>query len=165
MLGSAIFGGLDSTLALYIALRTRGLSGGSLKVIGVTLPGPGTSEKTLQAARTLLREAGVDKIIEVSISDAVIQHMKDLGKLDSDRDVVYENAQARERTQILFNLANEHKGMVVGTGDLSELALGWCTFNADHMAHYAVNTGAPTIQSATDVVEAVRIFLIACSES
>ena len=69
--------------------------------------------------------------------------MKDLGKALTDRSIVYENAQARERTQILFDLANEHRGLVVGTGDLSELALGWCTFNADHMAHYAVNSGIP----------------------
>jgi NAD+ synthase (glutamine-hydrolysing) len=143
-----ISGGLDSTLALYIALRAKGLqgklpSGEMLKVIGVTLPGPGTSDKTLQYARTLLEETGVDQTIEVSISAAVEQHMKDLGKDQKDRSVVYENAQARERTQILFNLANEHQGTVVGTGDLSELALGWCTFNADHMAHYAVNSGIP----------------------
>ncbi|MBC7396198.1 MAG: NAD(+) synthase, partial [Bdellovibrionales bacterium] len=138
-----ISGGLDSTLALYVALRTKGLSGGKLKVIGVTLPGPGTSEKTLNLSRALMQEAGVDQVIEVSIDKAVNQHLNDLGKALSDRSVVYENAQARERTQILFDLANEHRGLVVGTGDLSELALGWCTFNADHMAHYAVNSGIP----------------------
>jgi len=143
-----VSGGLDSALALYIALRTKALfgklpSGESLQVIGVTMPGPGTSEKTLQISQTLLKESGVDRILEVPIGAAVEQHLKDLGKDESDRSVVYENAQARERTQILFNLANEHQGMVVGTGDLSELALGWCTFNADQMAHYAVNTGIP----------------------
>ena len=138
-----VSGGLDSTLALYAAVRAKGLSGGSLGVIGVTLPGPGTSEKTLAYARTLLQEAGADRVIEVSISDAVNQHLRDLGKQESDRSIVFENAQARERTQILFDLANEHQGIVVGTGDLSELALGWCTYNADHMAHYAVNSGLP----------------------
>jgi NAD+ synthase (glutamine-hydrolysing) len=138
-----VSGGLDSTLALKVAERTRALSEGTLKIIGVTLPGPGTSEKTLNFARTLLESVGVDRVIEVSISEAVKLHLKDLGKTDEDRSVVYENAQARERTQILFDLANEHQGMVVGTGDLSELALGWCTFNADHMAHYAVNSGIP----------------------
>lgn len=138
-----VSGGLDSALALAVALRTRALSGGRFKVIGVTLPGPGTSEKTLLIARSLLESAQVDQLIEVNIDLAVQQHMQDLGKSQSDRSVVFENAQARERTQILFNLANEHQGMVVGTGDLSELALGWCTFNADHMAHYAVNSGIP----------------------
>jgi NAD+ synthase (glutamine-hydrolysing) len=138
-----VSGGLDSTLALKVAERSRALGGNRLKLIGVTLPGPGTSEKTLNFARTLLDEVGVDLKIEVSITNAVNQHLKDLGKLESDRSVVYENAQARERTQILFDLANEHQGTVVGTGDLSELALGWCTFNADHMAHYAVNSGVP----------------------
>jgi NAD+ synthase (glutamine-hydrolysing) len=138
-----VSGGLDSTLALRVAIRTRELSGGPLKVLGVTLPGPGTSKRTLDLARTLLREAGVDEVVEVAINDAVTQHLKDLGKTDQDRSVVFENAQARERTQILFDLANERQGTVVGTGDLSELALGWCTFNADHMAHYGVNAGVP----------------------
>jgi NAD+ synthase (glutamine-hydrolysing) len=138
-----VSGGLDSTLALFVAQRTKALSGGKLKVIGVTLPGPGTSDRTLELARTLLKETGTDLVIEVSINDAVDQHLRDLGKSNEDRSVVFENAQARERTQVLFDLANEHRGLVVGTGDMSELALGWCTFNADHMAHYAVNVGVP----------------------
>lgn len=138
-----VSGGLDSTAALYVALRSKALSGNTIEVVGVTLPGPGTSEKTLNLSRTLLESAGVDLIIEVAIDDAVKQHLKDLGKTLQDRTVVFENAQARERTQILFDLANEHQGLVIGTGDLSELALGWCTFNADHMAHYAVNSGIP----------------------
>ncbi|MBS1960218.1 MAG: NAD(+) synthase [Bdellovibrionales bacterium] len=138
-----ISGGLDSTLALCVAMRTKALSGGKLKVVGVMMPGPGTSEKTLNISRVLLESAQVDQTIEVPIDPAVQQHLKDLGKTDQDRSVVFENAQARERTQILFDLANEHGGLVVGTGDLSELALGWCTFNADHMAHYAVNSGIP----------------------
>ena len=138
-----ISGGLDSTAALYVALRAKVLSGNILKVIGVTLPGQGTSEKTLVISRTLLESADVDQTIEVAINESVKQHLKDLGKTEKDRTVVFENAQARERTQILFDLANEHQGLVIGTGDLSELALGWCTFNADHMAHYAVNSGIP----------------------
>jgi NAD+ synthase (glutamine-hydrolysing) len=138
-----ISGGLDSTLALYVAIRTRALSGNTIKIIGITMPGPGTSEKTLQLSRTLLEIAGVDLMIEVPIGASVTQHLKDIGQSENDRGIVYENAQARERTQILFDLANEHHGMVIGTGDLSELALGWCTFNADHMAHYAVNSGIP----------------------
>lgn len=138
-----ISGGLDSALALLVALRTQMLSHHKVKLIGVTLPGPGTSEKTLALSRTLLNHAPVDQLLEVSISASVDQHLKDLGKSAQDRSVVYENAQARERTQILFDLANEHRGIVIGTGDLSELALGWCTFNADHMAHYAVNSGIP----------------------
>ncbi len=138
-----ISGGLDSTHALAVALKTRALSNGTLQVIGVTLPGPGTSDQTLALARTLLIETQVDRILEISITDSVNLHLKELGKSNSDRGVVYENAQARERTQVLFDLANEHQGLVVGTGDLSELALGWCTFNADQMAHYAVNSGIP----------------------
>ena len=138
-----ISGGLDSTLALYVALRARGLSGGRVKVIGVTMPGPGTSERTLKIAKALLEEAGVDQILEIGISKSVTQHLKDIGQHADARGIVYENAQARERTQVLFDLANEHQGIVIGTGDLSELALGWCTFNADHMAHYGVNSGIP----------------------
>jgi NAD+ synthase (glutamine-hydrolysing) len=138
-----VSGGLDSTLALKVAARVREASSGGIRLIGVTLPGPGTSSKTLEFARTLLAESHPDLVIEVPISEAVSQHLRDLGKSDTDRGVVYENAQARERTQILFDLANEHRGIVVGTGDLSELALGWCTYNADQMAHYSVNAGIP----------------------
>lgn len=143
-----VSGGLDSTLALYVALRTKALSGAQLKVIAVTLPGPGTSEKTYQLTKDLVSEAGgtelgVDQLIEVPIREAVAQHMKDLNASHDQKSVVFENAQARERTQILFDLANQHQGLVVGTGDLSELALGWCTYNADHMAHYTVNSGIP----------------------
>ncbi len=140
-----ISGGLDSTLALRVVQNVKQVLP-KIKIVGVTLPGPGTSETTLSIARNLLKEIldpVSDQLIEVSIQDAVRQHLKDLGKASSDRGVVYENAQARERTQILFDLANEHEGIVVGTGDLSELALGWCTYNADHMAHYAVNSGIP----------------------
>ena len=135
-------GGLDSTLALRVCTRVRKLNS-NIKIIGVTLPGPGTSEKTLTLAKKLFSLVAVDLSLEIKIQAALDQHLSDLGKLASDRSVVYENAQARERTQILFDLANEHQGMVIGTGDLSELALGWCTYNADHMSHYSVNCGIP----------------------
>jgi NAD+ synthase (glutamine-hydrolysing) len=150
-----VSGGLDSTLALFVAkeVRDRFKQGkftgyakspiADLKLIGVTLPGPGTSAQTLALAGDLLKAAEADEVREISIQAAVDQHLKDLGKESTDRSVVYENAQARERTQILFDIANEKQGLVVGTGDLSELALGWCTFNADQMAHYAVNSGIP----------------------
>jgi NAD+ synthase (glutamine-hydrolysing) len=137
-----VSGGLDSTLALFVAKEVRDRLK-NLKLVGVTLPGPGTSAQTLKLAGELLKGAGADEIREISIQAAVDQHLKDLGKEASDRSVIYENTQARERTQILFNIANEKQGLVVGTGDLSELALGWCTFNADQMAHYAVNAGIP----------------------
>ena len=138
-----ISGGLDSTLALRVCERARELSKNTIQLIGVTMPGPGTSEKTLSIARNLLKMIKADQVLEIPIQASVEQHMKDLGKNMEDRSVVFENAQARERTQILFDLANEHQGIVVGTGDLSELALGWCTYNADHMSHYTVNSGVP----------------------
>lgn len=97
-----ISGGLDSTHALYVALRARALGGGKHKVIGVTMPGPGTSEKTLLIARTLIKESGCDEYLEVPINEAVALQMKDLGKDSNDRSVVYENAQARQRSQVLL---------------------------------------------------------------
>jgi NAD+ synthase (glutamine-hydrolysing) len=136
-------GGLDSTLAFLVcldALERAGLPRDALHA--VTLPGPGTGERTLAAARALARSADVD-LREIPIHDAVTQHLKDLGHPGDEHDVTYENAQARERTQILFNLANRIGGIVVGTGDLSELALGWCTYNGDHMASYSVNASVP----------------------
>jgi NAD+ synthase (glutamine-hydrolysing) len=135
-------GGLDSTLALLVcidALKKRGLSPDHLHAL--TMPGPGTTEHTRTTAHLLARAAGIS-LREISISDAVAGHLEDLGHT-ADDDVVFENAQARERTQILFNVANQSGGIVVGTGDLSELALGWCTFNADHMAGYNVNASVP----------------------
>src|SRR5262245_17069230 len=106
------------------------------------MPGPGTSEHTLGSARMLAAASGVT-LREIPITAAVTQHLNDLGHDHEALDVVFENAQARERTQILFDYANKHRGIVVGTGDLSELALGWCTYNADHMANYNVNAGVP----------------------
>ena len=137
-----ISGGLDSTLALLVCLdaMTR-LERPASAIHAITMPGPGTSERTLASARALCAAAGV-QITEIPIHEAVTQHLADLNHTDT-RDVVFENAQARERTQILFNYANQNAGIVVGTGDLSELALGWCTFNADHMANYNVNASVP----------------------
>lgn len=135
-------GGLDSTLAFLVcldALEILGRSGEQLQAL--TLPGPGTTEHTLSSAHQLAHAAGV-RLKEIPIGEAVRQHLEDLSHEPTD-DVVFENAQARERTQILFNHANKCHGIVVGTGDLSELALGWCTYNADHMASYNVNASVP----------------------
>lgn len=136
-------GGLDSTQAFLVALDALtklGLPHNHLHAF--TLPGPGTSKLTKGSAHQLCEATNVP-LEEISINAAVTQHLKDLSHPASARDVVFENAQARERTQILFNQANRLSALVVGTGDLSELALGWCTFNADHMANYNVNAGVP----------------------
>lgn len=136
-------GGLDSTQAFLVAidaLAQLGLPNAHLHAF--TLPGPGTSKLTKSSAHKLCETANVP-LQEICIDAAVKQHLKDLGHAASARDIVFENAQARERTQILFNQANKLSALVVGTGDLSELALGWCTFNADHMANYNVNAGVP----------------------
>ena len=140
-------GGLDSTLAFLVAkdaLAKLDLSPANLHAI--TLPGPGTTAGTLDNAHGLAKAINVS-LEEISIAPAVEQHLKDLNH-QGDHDVVFENAQARERTQILFNMANKIGGIVVGTGDLSELALGWCTFNADHMANYNVNSSVPKTMMA-----------------
>ena len=135
-------GGLDSTLAFLVCLDAlRALQMDSERLVALTMPGPGTTPHTLESARSLAAAAGV-ALKEVPIHDAVRGHLADLDH-SGDADVTFENAQARERTQILFNKANQVNGIVVGTGDLSELALGWCTFNADHMAGYNVNAGVP----------------------
>lgn len=140
-------GGLDSTLAFLVCLDTLEKLGEPRTMLKpLTLPGPGTSAHTLASARELAAAAGI-AIREISISAAVTQHLKDLDH-DSRADVVFENAQARERTQILFNHANQVGGIVVGTGDLSELALGWCTYNADHMSSYNVNASVPKTMMA-----------------
>ncbi len=140
-------GGLDSTLAFLVCLDTLDKLGEPRsKLLPLTLPGPGTSAHTLTSAKELAAAAGVD-IREISISAAVAQHLEDLNH-ESETDVVFENAQARERTQILFNHANQVGGIVVGTGDLSELALGWCTYNADHMSSYNVNASVPKTMMA-----------------
>ena len=135
-------GGLDSTLALLVCIDALALLKREHNELTVlTLPGPATSEHTLGSARKLAAAANAD-LIEISIDAAVSQHLSDL-QHTGEHDVVFENAQARERTQILFDMANKTGGIVVGTGDLSELALGWCTYNADHMSSYNVNATVP----------------------
>lgn len=135
-------GGLDSTLAFLVCLdAVRKLDRAVTDIQALTMPGPGTSEHTRSSAHELCRATGAP-LREIAIGEAVAQHLKDLNHED-DTDVVFENAQARERTQILFDYANKVVGIVVGTGDLSELALGWCTYNADHMASYNVNASVP----------------------
>ncbi len=138
-----ISGGLDSTLALLVTARAFDL----LKIpreniLAVTMPCFGTSDRTYQNACRMVNELGAT-LMEVDIRDAVTGHFKDIGHDISVHDVTYENAQARERTQVLMDLANERGGMVVGTGDMSELALGWATYNGDHMSMYAVNSSVP----------------------
>ena len=135
-------GGLDSTLAFLVCLEAlEKLKRSPDQLHALTLPGPATSEHTLTSARQLAETGGV-KLKEISIRAAVAQHLEDLSHEGRD-DIVFENAQARERTQVLFNYGNQIDGIVVGTGSLSELALGWCTYNADHMASYNVNAGVP----------------------
>ncbi len=144
--GSAVVGisgGLDSTLALLVCARTFDKLGWPRKrITGVTMPGFGTSDRTHANATTLMDSLGVTTR-EVGIGDACIQHFRDIGHDAGVHDVVYENAQARERTQILMDIANQTSGLVIGTGDLSELALGWATYNGDHMSMYGVNAGIP----------------------
>ena len=138
-----ISGGLDSTLALLVCVRTYDKLGYDRKgIIGVTMPGFGTTDRTHSNAVRLMTELGITQF-EISIRDACIQHFKDIGHDISVHDVTYENSQARERTQILMDLANKHNALVIGTGDLSELALGWATYNGDHMSMYGVNVSVP----------------------
>ena len=138
-----ISGGLDSTLALLVCVLTADKLGYSRKqVIGVTMPGFGTSDRTYQNALQLMNELGIS-VHEISIREAVLQHFADIDHNPQNKDIVYENSQARERTQILMDLANKYNGMVIGTGDMSELALGWATYNGDHMSMYGVNAGIP----------------------
>lgn len=138
-----ISGGLDSTLALLVAARTfDSLSIGREGITAVTMPGFGTTGRTYNNAMTLMKSLGVT-IREISIVPAVRRHFADIGHDETVRDVTYENSQARERTQILMDIANQTGGMVLGTGDLSELALGWATYNGDHMSMYGVNSGVP----------------------
>ena len=136
-------GGLDSTLAFLVIVRAfRKLGRDNKDIIGVTMPGFGTTDRTYLNAINLVKEYGAT-LREVSIKEASILHMRDIGLDESDRSVAYENIQARERTQILMDIANMVGGIVIGTGDLSELALGWCTYNGDHMSMYSVNSSIP----------------------
>ena len=138
-----ISGGLDSTLALLVCVKTFDKLGLSRKgIIGVTMPGFGTTDRTYHNAIALMESLGVT-IKEINIAKAVMQHFEDIGHDPKVHDVTYENAQARERTQILMDLTNKIGGFVVGTGDLSELALGWATYNGDHMSMYGVNASVP----------------------
>lgn len=138
-----ISGGLDSTLALLICVKAIDKLGFNRSdVIGVTMPGFGTTDRTYNNAISLMKALGIT-IREISIVDAVNQHFKDIGHDSNIRDITYENSQARERTQLLMDISNQVGGIVIGTGDLSELALGWCTYNGDHMSMYGVNVGVP----------------------
>lgn len=138
-----ISGGMDSTLALLVTCRAFDI----LKldkngIIGITMPGFGTSSRTLKNSTELMDKLGIDAK-KIDITDACIRHLSDIGHDISNHDITYENVQARERTQILMDIANMESGIVIGTGDLSELALGWCTYNGDHMSMYAVNASIP----------------------
>lgn len=138
-----ISGGLDSTLALLICVNTFDMLHLDRKgIIGVTMPGFGTTDRTYQNALTLMKNLGIT-LKEINIAKAVNQHFEDIGHDPKIHDVTYENSQARERTQILMDLTNQIGGFVVGTGDLSELALGWATYNGDHMSMYGVNGSVP----------------------
>ena len=155
-----ISGGLDSTLALLVMAKTCDM----LKlprtcITAVTMPGFGTTDRTYQNACELTRRLGA-QLLEVPIRDAVTQHFQDIGHDPAVHDVTYENSQARERTQILMDIANKKNGMVIGTGDMSELALGWATYNGDHMSMYGVNCSVPK----TLVRYLVRYYADACAD-
>ena len=162
-----VSGGLDSTLALLVCVRAFDLLQLPRKgVVGVTMPGFGTTGRTHRNATALMESLGVS-VREVNIGAAVEQHFRDIGHDMAVHDVTYENSQARERTQILMDIANQAGGIVVGTGDLSELALGWATYNGDHMSMYGVNAGVPKTlirhlvkHAATTVDEDSRLTLL-----
>ena len=155
-----ISGGLDSTLALLVAARAFDLLGLSRdKITAVTMPCFGTTDRTYQNACQLTRCLGAS-LREVDIREAVELHFRDIGQDPEKHDVTYENSQARERTQILMDIANQTGGLVIGTGDLSELALGWATYNGDHMSMYAVNASVPK----TLVRHLVRYYADTCQE-
>ncbi len=136
-------GGLDSTLAFLIVIKSFEIIKKDLKnIIGITMPGFGTTDRTYYNAISIVKEYGAT-IKEISIKESSKLHMKDIGLPNSDRSIVYENIQARERTQILMDYSNMCDGIVIGTGSLSELALGWCTYNGDHMSMYAINASIP----------------------
>jgi NAD+ synthase (glutamine-hydrolysing) len=138
-----VSGGLDSCLALLSVIRSYEILGKSKKnIIAVTMPGPGTSVQTAENVLKLA-EAFEIQIRRIQIDEAVKDHLNDIKHNGVDKDLTYENAQARERTQILMDIANAEKGLVIGTGDLSENALGWCTYNGDHMSMYALNSSIP----------------------
>lgn len=138
-----ISGGLDSTLALLVTVMTfDALKMPRGQIIGITMPGFGTTDRTYTNACDLIRSLGVT-LKEIPIKEACLQHFRDIDHDPSVHDVTYENSQARERTQLLMDVANQKNGLVIGTGDLSELALGWATYNGDHMSMYGVNGSIP----------------------
>lgn len=137
-----ISGGLDSTLALLVTARAMDLLGMDRKqIVAVTMPLRNDGQNVYQC-RELTRRLGAE-LLEVDIKKAVLQHFEDIGQDPQVHDVTFENAQARERTQVIMDIANQRGGMVIGTGDLSELALGWATYNGDHMSMYGVNGSVP----------------------
>ncbi|MDO5415902.1 MAG: NAD(+) synthase [Lachnospiraceae bacterium] len=155
-----ISGGLDSTLALLVTVRAFDLLGLPRNQIQcITMPCYGTTDRTYQNACTMTKKVGA-QLKEIVIKDAVALHFHDIGHSAEVHDVTYENSQARERTQILMDVANELNGMVIGTGDMSELALGWATYNGDHMSMYGVNAGVPK----TLVRHLVRYYADTCGE-
>ena len=138
-----ISGGLDSTLALLVVVKTFDMLKMDRKnIVTITMPGFGTTDRTYNNALDLCKHLGTD-LREINIVKSSLQHFEDIGHPVEQHDVTYENVQARERTEILMNLANKEGGLVIGTGDLSELALGWCTYNGDHMSMYSVNCSIP----------------------
>jgi len=156
-----ISGGLDSTLALLVMTKACDLLGLPRDTMtAVTMPGFGTTDRTYQNACSLTRSLGA-KLLEVDIREAVNIHFRDIGQDPQVHDVTYENSQARERTQILMDIANKTGGLVVGTGDMSELALGWATYNGDHMSMYAVNCSVPK----TLVRHLVRYYADTCGDN
>ena len=155
-----ISGGLDSTLALLVTARAFDLLGYDRSgIIAVTMPGFGTTDRTYENAVRLIKNVGAT-FREISIVKAVRQHFTDIGQDPKNHDITYENSQARERTQILMDIANQTGGLVVGTGDMSELALGWATYNGDHMSMYAVNCSVPK----TLVRHLVRYYADTCGD-
>lgn len=156
-----ISGGLDSTLALLVTVRAfDALAMDRKQIMAVTMPGFGTTDRTYDNAVQLIRCLGAE-FVEVDIREAVQVHFRDIGQDEAVHDVTYENGQARERTQILMDIANKSGGMVIGTGDLSELALGWATYNGDHMSMYAVNASVPK----TLVRHLVRYYADTCGDA
>ena len=138
-----ISGGLDSTLALLVSARAmKILNRPATDILSITMPCFGTTSRTRSNSEILCSALGTE-FKEINIKKAVLQHFEDIGQSDKNFDVTYENSQARERTQVLMDIANKENGMVIGTGDLSELALGWATYNGDHMSMYGVNAGIP----------------------
>lgn len=138
-----ISGGLDSTLALLVSVQAVKELGRPLTdVIGITMPCFGTTDRTYNNALSLMKALGITSK-EINIKEACLQHFEDIGQQIDNYDATYENAQARERTQVLMDYAGKSNGIVIGTGDMSELALGWCTYNGDHMSMYAVNSNVP----------------------